>query len=231
MELVHPSMPNLIEDHYRSHLDSMSRARILDPNKSYTFRHYFEMTYEPDDILAEFDYSLKRSSLTLPTSDAPFEHLADLKTNLQRRLPYVSLTSEAARREVLIAPIVLALIDATQAQLRIEYSINVSNQLKGALDYYLYTQRHLLVIEAKNADLARGFTQLAVELIALNQWTNSADPLLYGAVSTGDIWQFGVLHRELKQIEQDLNLYRVPADLDPLFRSLVAILTTPSAGE
>jgi len=169
--------------------------------------------------------------LTLPTSDAPFESLNELKNNIQRRLPYVSLTSEAARREVLIAPIVLTLIDVTQAQLRIKYSINVSDQLKGSLDYYLHTQQHLLVIEAKNADLARGFTQLAVELIALNQWTNSTAPLLYGAVSTGDIWQFGVLNRDRKEIEQDLNLYRVPADLDPLFRSLVAILTNSSVSQ
>lgn len=52
---------------YRSHLHLMPRASILDPNKSYTFRNYFEMSYEPDDILAEFDYSLTRSSLNLPS--------------------------------------------------------------------------------------------------------------------------------------------------------------------
>lgn len=202
----------------------MSRVSILEPGKSYTFRNYFEMTYEPDDILAEFGFSLQRSTLTLPQSDAELDRLADLKTSIQRRLPYVSLTSEAARREILIAPVVLALLDYTQAQLRIEYSINVSEYLKGSLDYYLHTQHNLLIIEAKNADLSRGFTQLAVELIALDQWTDSKEPLLYGAVSTGDVWQFGILHRNQQRVEQDLNLYRVPADLEELFRILVAIL-------
>jgi hypothetical protein len=182
------------------------------------------MAYEPEDILAEFGVSLQRRSLQLPQTNAEFPYLADLKTSIQNRLPYVSLTSEAARREVLIAPIVLALIDHTQAQLRIEYSIKVSEQLKGTLDYYLHTQTNLLIIEAKNADLARGFTQLAVELIALERWTDSQQSLLYGAVSTGDIWQFGVLHRESQTIEQDLNLYRVPADLEDLFKILVAIM-------
>jgi hypothetical protein len=203
----------------------MSKAPILEPGKSYTFRNYFEMSYEPDDILAEFGFSLQRRSLELPKSHGNLDQLAELKNSIQRRLPYVSLTSETARREILIAPIVLALIDYTQAQLRIEYSINVSEQLKGSLDYYLHTQHNLLIIEAKNADLARGFTQLAVELIALDRWTTSDEPLLYGAVSTGDIWQFGVLHREQKQVKQDLNLYRVPADLNDLFSRLVAILT------
>lgn len=48
------------------------------------------------------------------------------------------------------------------------------------------------------------------------------------AVSTGVIWQFGNLQRQTKQITQDLNLYRVPADLEELLRILVAILSSPS---
>ncbi|MBC6475220.1 MAG: hypothetical protein GDA48_22385 [Hormoscilla sp. GM102CHS1] len=59
----------------------------------------------------------------------------------------------------------------TQAQLRIEYPLKVNDRLKGDLDYYLYTRSIILVVEAKNADLSRGFTQLAMELIALDIWT------------------------------------------------------------
>ncbi len=204
----------------------MTKPSILEPGKGYTFRNYFEMAYEPDDILAEFGIALERRSLTLPSASGNAEQIKALKSSLQRRLPYVSLTSEAARREILISPIVLALIDQTQAQLRIEYSVNVSEQLRGSLDYYLHTDRSLLIIEAKNADLARGFTQLAVELIALDRWTTSEEPLLYGAVSTGDVWQFGRLHRQQRRIEQDLNLYRVPADLEELFQCLTGILAS-----
>ena len=49
------------------------------------------------------------------------------------------------------------------------YFLKVSEQLKGELDYFLRTQTQFLVIEAKNADLQRGFTQLGVELIAVEQ--------------------------------------------------------------
>ena len=80
-----------------------------------------------------------------------------------------------------------------------------------------------LVVEAKNDDLARGFTQLAVQLIALNQWS-SEQSILYGAVTAGDIWKFGQLHRSEQRIVQDINLYRVPADFEDLMRILVAIL-------
>lgn len=139
-------------------------------------------------------------------------------------MPYISLTSEAARRELLIAPILLDLVHYTHAQLRIEYPLSVTAQLKGSLDYYLHSDHQLLVVEAKNADLSRGFTQLAVELIALDGWSDSDETTFHGTVSTGDIWQFGILHRQQKQITQDLNLYRVPADLEELLRILIAIL-------
>ncbi|MBD0347412.1 MAG: hypothetical protein ICV63_21850 [Coleofasciculus sp. Co-bin14] len=202
----------------------MTKTPILQPGQSYTFRSYFEMPFEPDDILAEFGYSLKRSLLNLPQSTTELDRLTSLKSRIEESLPYVSLTSEAARRELLIAPILLDVIHYTRAQLRIEYPLTVTNQLKGSLDYYLYADHKLLVVEAKNADLARGFTQLAVELIALNEWSDSDTPILQGAVSTGDVWQFGLLNRQDKQITQDLNLYRVPADLEELLRILVASL-------
>lgn len=69
------------------------------------------------------------------------------------------------------------------------------------------------MIEAKNEDLQRGFTQLAVELIALEQWTPSQQPVLHGAVSTGVIWQFGTLERQTKQITKTLTCTAFCADL------------------
>jgi len=45
-----------------------------------------------------------------------------------------------------------------------------------------------------------------------------------GAVSTGTIWQFGTLDRAAKHIEQGINSYRVPEDLEPVMRILVATL-------
>lgn len=71
----------------------------------------------------------------------------------------------------------LTFID-TQTQLNIEYPINVSEQLKGSFDYYISSSNSLLVVEAKQSDLSRGFTQLAIELIALDQWTDSQTQML-----------------------------------------------------
>jgi hypothetical protein len=104
----------------------MSKS-ILQPGQSYTFSNYFEMLFEPEDILAEFGCSLKRASLNLPQSTRELDRLADLKSRITESLPYISLTSEAARRELLIAPILLDLVHYTHAQLRIEYPLNVSD--------------------------------------------------------------------------------------------------------
>ncbi len=205
-------------------LTNMTRPPILNPQETYTFSRYFELAFDPEDILAELGYGLTRSPLIFPQFLGELNYF-DLKNRLQQNLLYVDLTSETARREVMIAPLLLELCRYTKARLKIEYPIAINNFLKGSLDYYLQTDNILLIVEAKNADLARGFTQLAVELIACDRWTNLDTAILYGAVTTGDIWKLGVLHRQEKQVVQDINLYRVPADLEELLRFLLGILS------
>jgi len=200
----------------------MSKANILEAGKSYTFRSYFEMTHEPDEILSEFGYELARSRLSLPQTNAKLERLPDLCQRIEEILPFISLSSEAARRETLVSPILLEVVRYCQCQLRIEYALNVDEWLKGTLDYLLRSRQALLVIEAKNDDLTRGFTQLAVELIALAR--SEEKEVLYGAVTIGDIWQFGQIDRRTNCIVRDIDFFRVPTDLELLVRSLVGIL-------
>ena len=202
----------------------MSRKPILDPNRSYTFSNYFDLNADAFDLVAEFGYTLVRTQLLLPHFSGQLEQLAALKERIDAILPYVDLVNETARREIFIAPIVSELVRITHARLNIEYPLQVNQKLQGSLDYYLRTQTHLLVIEAKQADLTRGFTQLAMEMIALDQWTEVNQPSFLGAVTTGNIWQFGVLHRQSKQIEQGLNLYRVTEDIEAVVRILLAAL-------
>ncbi len=129
-----------------------------------------------------------------------------------------------------MAPILTDLCHYTRAQLRIEYPLIVSNWLKGNLDYLIRGHSTFLVVEAKNDDLSRGFTQLAAELIALEQWLGNDHAVLYGSVTTGDIWKLGKLYPREKRIVRDLNLYRVPADFEDLMRMLVAILMDLPSG-
>jgi hypothetical protein len=138
-------------------------------------------------------------------------------------LPLISLNNETARRETLVSPLLLEIITYCQCQMKIEYPVNVNNWLKGNLDYLLRSRQSLLVIEAKNDDLARGFTQLAVELIALSEIEENKS-VFYGSVTTGEIWRFGKLDRQQKQITQDMTLLRIPEDIEEIGHILVGIL-------
>ncbi|MEB3294518.1 MAG: hypothetical protein VKJ24_15285 [Synechococcales bacterium] len=202
----------------------MSLSQILDPEQSYTFRSYYEMPYELEDILVEFGYKLVRSQISLVQYPGKLPGCDRLAQQLRQRLNYVSLSSEAARRETLIAPIVLDAAEIALAQVRIEYPLIVNDWLRGTLDYYLFQGQHLLIIEAKQADLAKGFKQLAIELIALDQAEKTDQPILLGAVTTGDVWMFGQLYRSDRLIRQSTKLYLVPDELETLMRILVQAL-------
>jgi hypothetical protein len=204
----------------------MSRKNIINPEQSYTFADYFKINFAPQDILAYFNVSLERSSLELARSTNELDRLHELKKRIEEVLPRLSLTSEIARREFLIAPVLTDLLHYTEATLNIEYPIVVNHQLKGSLDYLIQNSQVFLVVEAKNEDLEKGFLQLAVELIALDQWMESNLDVLNGAVSTGNIWQVAKFNTQDRIITQDINLYRVPADLEEVLRILVKILAS-----
>ncbi|BAY74516.1 hypothetical protein VF14_26125 [Nostoc linckia z18] len=205
----------------------MTRRHLLQEGQSYTFRSYFEMPYEADEILAELGYGLLKTRMELPRSDRNLERLPELQQRIDESLPLVSLSSETARRETLVAPTLLEVARYCQCQIRIEYPLTVNNWLKGNLDYFLKSNLSLLVVEAKNDDLTRGFTQMAVELIAISEVEEGE--IFYGAVTIGDAWRFGRLEKTKQQIFQDISLYRIPDDLPDLMKILVGILESSSS--
>ena len=202
----------------------MPRSAIIQPDQSYSFADYFKLNFASQDILAYFGVTLQRQSLQFPRYEQTLDRLIDLKARIEESLPRLSLTSEIARREFLIAPVLTDLLHYTQATLNIEYPVAVSNQLNGSLDYLLQNEQTFLIVEAKSEDLERGFVQLAIKMIESDQWIESDQPTIYGAISTGNIWQLGKFDRQTRLVTQDLNLFRVPADLDGFLRILVKIL-------
>lgn len=198
---------------------------VLQPEQSYTFSKIFDLKVEADELSAYFGYTFQRKRLNLPHYSGSIDRLEELRSRIEAVMPYVSLTNETSRREVLISQVVLEVVQKTKAQLRIEYPIKVTEQLQGYLDYLLQSQNEILVIEAKREDMDYGFSQLVAEMIALDQWDRSpVQPLLIGVVTTGQIWRFGVLDRAKKNIEQGLDLYRVPEDLESVLRILIHAL-------
>jgi hypothetical protein len=198
-------------------------SKILQEGVSYTFRSYFELPQDTDEILAEFGYDYAKTRLQLPLTQQDIPGLDALKAQIEETLPYVQLTSESAKREVLIAPVLMRVATLVHQILRFEYPLKVNDWLQGSLDYLIRGRNQIVVVEAKRDDLTRGFTQLAVEMIALAM-DETAPDTLYGAVTMGNLWIFGMLNRQTKRITQDIGGYQVPDDVAALVKTLVGIL-------
>lgn len=99
---------------------------IIDFQQSYTFSKYFEMKIEAKDLVTEFNYSFSRINLNLPQFEGELDRIEQTKERINEILPYVFLSNEMARREMLISPIIFDLIHYTKSEVRIEYSIKVT---------------------------------------------------------------------------------------------------------
>lgn len=198
---------------------------ILDPTNSYSFRDYFEMNAPADEIIGDFGLRVEQGELDLPQRSVPDLTIETLNRQVRRGIRRVALSNETARREAIVAPILIELADLTDSRIDMEYPIKVDQYLKGDIDYLLRRgDQALLVIEAKRDDLSKGFVQLATEMLAVYYGGRMKGDSLYGAVTIGNAWQFCWMNMRENVIVQDSRLYSVPDRLEVLARSLVGIL-------
>jgi len=203
------------------------KKSIFRENKRYTFSDYFEMNYSPSDIVKEFGYSFAFEVIDLPKylayDPTPIQKL---QTNLYKILPKITLNSEIAKREFLIAPLLMEIACVVNLKINVEYLLDVDDKLNGSLDYFLMANQNLVIIEAKKKDIESGFNQLAVELIALDKFEDNQDiTTLYGAVTLGDIWRFGILDRPQQRIIKNIHIHAIPEDIVEVFSILMGIFT------
>ncbi|MGK7957337.1 MAG: hypothetical protein AB4063_19115 [Crocosphaera sp.] len=81
-----------------------------------------------------------------------------------------------------------------------------------------------LEVDELVADFSYTFSRKRLNLPQYSGKLDKTQSNLLGAVTIGNIWQFAQLYPEKKHIEQGLETYRVPEDLDPLTRILVQAL-------
>lgn len=203
------------------------KTKLIDKDKSYTFSDYFSLNDEFENIIGFFNYShLIENNIFKDIKD--FEDVQDLKEyilDIRKRIP---LNSETAKREFLIVPLLVKLIQNFKTlKLLTEKTIIFNNLLKGKLDYLLSTTENFLIIEAKNDNMENGYKQLAVEMIALDkifEEDNINTKFIYGVISTGIEWKFVILNREKKEFLSDLEIYLLPRDLEKILGIFVEIL-------
>ncbi len=119
-----------------------------------------------------------------------------------------AFASEAARCEIIIFPVLREVYKAYVSQLAlwVQKPMSFDTELTGTPDYLVSRKSDygkllletplLAVVEAKKNDFEQGWGQCLAELIAAQKLNNDALLPVYGIVTDGKLWEFGVLNQQ-----------------------------------
>lgn len=169
-----------------------------------------------------------------------------LNVALRENVPLaIAISSEKARSEFLIAPILSEVRRQLNYQISLfsgtEFNVDSSKGLSGFCDFVLSASKEqyfisvpiLTVIEAKNENIIGGLGQCVAAMIAaqiFNQRAGNEVELIYGAVTTGTNWKFLTLRGNTVSIDS-IEYYINQIDkileilLQPFQPSLATIIT------
>jgi hypothetical protein len=109
-------------------------------------------------------------------------------------------------------------------------TLTYDSNLTGIPDYILanrsplsktiFQQPYFVAIEAKRDDFIKGWGQCLAELVAIQKLNANPDQVIYGIVSNGQFWQFGMLHQQT--FTKNLTSYAI-SDLDRLMAAVNAL--------
>jgi hypothetical protein len=109
-------------------------------------------------------------------------------------------------------------------------TLTYDSNLTGIPDYILasrsplsktiFKQPYFVAIEAKRDDFIKGWGQCLAELVAIQKLNDNPDQKVYGMVSNGELWQFGMLHHQV--FTKNTSSYTI-SDLDRLMAAVNAL--------
>lgn len=180
------------------------------------------------DVAEAYQLSIKKEDFmdVLPNVSMP-EHLKQDLHYALHNIPYK--ISEAAIRENIIYPILREVFKNydTTLMLWANKSIAYKKELSGMPDYLITKQSHLgkvvfskplmAVVEAKKDDFEGGWAQCLLEMYTIQKMNENTETPVYGIVSNGDNWEFGML---VQQIFTENERFCTILQLDDLFASL-----------
>ncbi|MBN3940970.1 MAG: hypothetical protein V7L21_11530 [Nostoc sp.] len=124
--------------------------------------------------------------------------------------------SEKARSELIIAPILVDLRRQLREQIGlfsgVDFTVDNSKGLNGTCDFIITKSPEILIltapvitiVEAKKENINGGLGQCAAEMVAaqiFNEQAATEIKIIYGAVTTGSIWQFIKLEKQTLSID------------------------------
>ena len=168
------------------------------------------------DITKKFDIILTETTdLFAGVPEAPIR--PEFQAQFNTTLPLALATStEKARSEFIIAPVLVELWLLQNRMIGllsgVEFNIDESQGLVGVCDYIITLSPEqmfvkapvMMLVEAKNEDLKRGYGQCIAEMIAAQRFNareGSESPQVYGVVTIGELWRFLVLEGTTARID------------------------------
>jgi len=168
------------------------------------------------DIIKQFDLNLSEN-IDLFAEVPKVEPSEILKVFLKENAPLaLDINTEKARSEMIIAPILLEV--RRQVNYRIglfsgsEFNVAPEKGLNGICDFLISLSSENLfiktpivaLVEAKREDIKSGLGQCVAEMLAaqlFNEQENNPIPVIYGAVTSGNIWRFLKLENKTVYID------------------------------
>ncbi len=151
----------------------------------------------------------------------------------------VALSTEKARSELIIMPVMLELRRQFKTEISlfsgVDFTVSPEQGLNGICDYLvsrspeqlLVRSPIIMLVEAKNENLKVGFPQCIAEMVAaqqFNQQKGNPTETIYGVVTIGTIWRF--LRLSDRTVEIDLSEYYIE-DLGKILGILGSALAQP----
>ena len=169
--------------------------------------------FDLDTLRKQYQLTIVRTSL-FPTIQ-PIEPPAWLPELINKSLK-LTLYSEKAKSEYIVAPLLLALKECVSDRISIysgfRFDVDAAHGLKGFCDFIISKGTPLpviqapviMLVEAKKNDVDGALGQCAAEMVAaqiFNEAENQPVSAIYGCITTGDDWQF--LRLSQKQLAID----------------------------
>lgn len=178
--------------------------------------------FKLNDLIKDFGLTINESS-ALFSSIPEVECSELLATILKENVDLaVSISTEKARSEMIIAPILLEIRRKFNYEISLfsgsDFNVEPQRGLSGFCDFIISLSKEQLlirapvitVVETKNENLKSGLGQCLAEMIAaqlFNEREGNKIKTIYGAVTIGTIWQFLKLEGQLVSI--DLSEYYI----------------------
>jgi hypothetical protein len=164
-------------------------------------------------------FGLRRQALPNLFVDAqPVPPSPTLAQHLAENTAYaLNLNTEKARSELLIMPILMDIRRQKNYRISIhsgaDFSVAPEQGLSGYCDYLVSASAEALflespvlaVVEAKKENIREGYGQCIAEMVAtriFNERAQTSREIIYGAVTTGDVWSFLILQNTNVTIEE-----------------------------